>query len=86
MRGSPRLNHWLLQHPKFGPILQNWHHHHAISRTVKRRANMMIVVSFGVSISLVALLWHKVMLLLVLVVLLVWFNRLPVRDNPPIEP
>ncbi|MGF1724194.1 YbaN family protein [Photobacterium nomapromontoriensis] len=85
MRGSPRLNHWLLQHPKFGPMLQNWHLHHAISRTVKRRANIMIVISFGVSISLVALLWHKMMLILILTVLLIWFNRLPVRDNPSIE-
>ena len=25
MRGSPRLNHWLRNHPTFGPILDNWY-------------------------------------------------------------
>lgn len=82
MRGSPRLNHWLLNHPQFGPILNNWHHHRAVSKHVKRRANIMIVASFAFSIYLVPLLWHKVMLVTMLVVLLVWFNRLPERDNP----
>ncbi|MBY5949046.1 YbaN family protein [Photobacterium rosenbergii] len=82
MRGSPKLNHWLLNHPKFGPILHNWHHHRAVSKQVKRRANIMIVASFALSIYLVPLLWHKAMLVTMLVVLLVWFNRLPERDNP----
>ena len=82
MRGSPRLNHWLLNHPKFGPILHNWHKHRAVSKHVKRRANIMIVASFALSIYLVPLLWHKAMLVTMLVVLLVWFNRLPERDNP----
>ena len=82
MRGSPRLNYWLLNHPKFGPILHNWHNHRAVSKHVKRRANIMIVASFALSIYLVPLLWHKAMLVTMLVVLLVWFNRLPERDNP----
>lgn len=82
MRGSPKLNHWLLNHPRFGPTLQNWHHHRAVSRHVKRRANIMIVASFAFSIYLVPLLWHKVMLLTMLVVLLIWFNRLPERNHP----
>ncbi|MGF1699118.1 YbaN family protein [Photobacterium makurazakiensis] len=85
MRGSPRLNHWLMQHPHFGPILHNWHQHRAVSSNVKRRANIMIVLSFALSIYLVPLLWHKVMLLVFLSVLLVWFNRLPVRDASPGE-
>ena len=82
MRGSPRLNHWLLNHPKFGPILTNWHQHGAVSKHVKRRANVMIVASFALSIYLVPLLWHKAMLLSMLAVLLIWFNRLPERDDP----
>ncbi|KLV09208.1 hypothetical protein ABT56_03160 [Photobacterium aquae] len=82
MRGSPRLNHWLNHHPRFGPVLQNWHQHGAISPMVKKRANVMIVLSFFISICLVPQLWHKGLLCVVMTILLVWFNRLPVRDNP----
>ncbi|MGF1729561.1 YbaN family protein [Photobacterium kasasachensis] len=81
MRGSPRLSRWLHQHPHFGPVLQNWHDNRAVSRTVKRRANITIVLSFSLSVYLVPLLWHKVMLMGMATLLLVWFNRLPVVDN-----
>lgn len=85
MRGSPRLNHWLLSHPQFGPVLENWHRHRSVSPRVKRRANMMMVLSFAFSIYWVPLIWHKVMLLVMLAILLFWFNRLPVRENPPLS-
>ena len=81
MRGSPRLNLWLTTHPTFGPILHNWHQHGAISRKVKRRANIMIVASFAFSIAVVPLVWHKMMLIVIGVTLLVWFNRLPVVES-----
>jgi len=83
MRGSPRLSRWLHQHPYFGPILQNWHQNGAVSLTVKRRANITMVLSFLLSIYFVPLLWHKVMLVAIASLLLIWFNRLPVIDNPP---
>ncbi len=82
MRGSPRLNRWLHQHPTFGPILNNWHQHRAVSSTVKRRGNIMIVCSFLFSIVIVPLWWHKAMLLVMAAVLLFFFNRLTVIDKP----
>lgn len=81
MRGSPRLSRWLHQHPHFGPTLKNWHENRAVSKTVKRRANITIVLSFALSVYLVPLLWHKVMLIVMATLLLIWFNRLPVVDN-----
>ncbi|UXI02824.1 YbaN family protein [Photobacterium sp. TY1-4] len=86
MRGSPRLSRWLHQHPHFGPILHNWHQHRAVSRTVKRRANLMIVLSFLLSIYWVPLLWHKIMLISMATVLLIWFNRLPVIEPSAASP
>ncbi|UTV28474.1 YbaN family protein [Photobacterium atrarenae] len=86
MRGSPRLSRWLHQHQHFGPILQNWHQHRAVSRLVKRRANITMVLSFLLSIYLVPLLWHKVMLVCMATVLLIWFNRLPVMEPPRVSP
>ncbi|WP_299014795.1 YbaN family protein [uncultured Photobacterium sp.] len=82
MRGSPRLSHWLHHHPHFGPVLRNWHENRAVSQAVKRRANITIVASFLLSLFLVPLLWHKFMLLVIGSLLLIWFNRLPVVENP----
>jgi hypothetical protein len=81
MRGSPRLSHWLHRHPHFGPLLNNWHQHRAVSTVVKRRANMSIVLSFAFSIYIVPLLWHKIMLIVIATTLLIWFNRLPVMES-----
>ena len=81
MRGSPKLNKWLHQHPQLGPILTNWHQHGAVTATVKRRGMIMIVLSFSFSIVMVPLWWHKVMLLVGLSVLLLCFHRLPVVEH-----
>ncbi len=83
MRGSPTLNKWLHQHPQLGPILVNWHQHGAVTPVVKRRGMMMIVLSFIFSIVMVPLWWHKVMLLIGMMVLLWCFNRLPVVEFRP---
>lgn len=82
MRGSPKIANWLLQHPHFGPIIDNWQRNRAIDRRIKRRANVFIVLSFALSIALVPALWHKLMLLTMAVVLLIWFNRL--REIEPV--
>lgn len=34
-RSSPRLERWLLGHPRFGPLLQNWRERGAIPRKAK---------------------------------------------------
>lgn len=37
-RSSPRLEAWLLDHPKFGPTLRNWREHGAIAPRAKAMA------------------------------------------------
>lgn len=34
-RSSPRLESWLIGHPRFGPVLSSWRKHGAIPRTAK---------------------------------------------------
>lgn len=43
-RSSPRLEAWLLRHPRFGPLLRNWRRHRIIPPAAKRLAcaGMMI--------------------------------------------
>jgi uncharacterized protein len=48
-KGSPRLHAWLMNHPRFGPPLQDWEKHGAISRKAKRLAVSMMAASFVIS-------------------------------------
>lgn len=34
-RSSPRLHNWLVNHRQFGPMIENWQRHGAISRRAK---------------------------------------------------
>ncbi|WP_428798092.1 YbaN family protein [Vibrio kasasachensis] len=81
MRSSPRFHHWLSAHRIFGPIIFNWHQHRAVSKKVKWRGAMVMVASFTLSIYIVPHDWLKIMLLVMLLVLLSWFIRLPVIEH-----
>ncbi|MEF1336807.1 YbaN family protein [Vibrio rotiferianus] len=80
LRGSPIFHRWLHEHKTFGPILENWHKHRAVTRKVKQRGALFIVLSFTVSILVAPFIWVKIALLVMLIVLLSWFMRLPVTE------
>ncbi len=80
MRGSPAFHRWLHEHKTFGPLLENWHKHRAITRKVKQRGAAFIVLSFTFSIIVAPMVWVKIALLVMLIILLSWFMRLPVTE------
>ena len=80
MRGSPAFHYWLHNHKTFGPILENWHKHRAVTPKVKKRGAIFITLSFMASILVVSFIWVKISLLVMLIVLLNWFMRLPVTE------
>ncbi len=80
LRGSPIFHRWLREHKTFGPMLDNWHKHRAVTRKVKQRGAIFIVLSFTVSILVAPVIWVKIALLVMLIVLLSWFMRLPVTE------
>jgi len=43
-RGSLRCETWLLQHPRFGPMVQDWRANRAIPLRAKQLASVMMVV------------------------------------------
>jgi uncharacterized membrane protein YbaN (DUF454 family) len=53
-RSSERMYNWVLQHPWFGPLIRNYRAGHGIPRRIKIYAISLILVSFAVSILLVA--------------------------------
>ncbi|GAD65922.1 hypothetical protein VPR01S_02_01730 [Vibrio proteolyticus NBRC 13287] len=81
MRSSPRFHRWLHTHPTFGPLLDNWHQHRAVTRKVKQRGALFILASFSFSIWFVPHLWLKMGLVIFLVLLITWFLRLPVHES-----
>lgn len=85
-KSSPRFHTWLHQHKVFGAVLTNWQQHKAVSRTVKVRGAITMLFTFSLSIFFAPLLWIKAALLMLLIVLLTWFIRLPVRDLVVAEP
>ncbi|MEM9724955.1 MAG: YbaN family protein [Pseudomonadota bacterium] len=56
-RSSPRLHAWLLNHPRFGPLIRNWRDEGAISRPVKRAAAAAMAATFLLSVALGAPGW-----------------------------
>ncbi|RNE66388.1 DUF454 domain-containing protein [Vibrio cholerae] len=80
LRSSPLFYRWLNQHATFGPMIQNWQQHGAVSKAVKKRATLFIVLSFAFSIWMVPWLWLKVALFIWLVLLITWFIRLPTHE------
>ena len=51
-RGSKRLHDWLVNHPQFGPAIQDWHRYGAIRRPAKRMAMVAIGLSFALSVGI----------------------------------
>ena len=79
-KSSKRLHSWLVNHRTFGPAIQNWHKHGAISKTAKTGA---ILTMAGVLI-LGFLLGLKSSLLIIQAVVMVGAATfILTRPNPP---
>ncbi|GAB4360345.1 MAG: YbaN family protein [Gammaproteobacteria bacterium] len=51
-KSSPRFQHWLLNHPKYGPPLRDWHQYRAIRPGVKVVSVSAMAVSIFVVYSI----------------------------------
>lgn len=86
-RSSPRFHHWLLYRSWFGGYIRHWQEHRGLPRKAKRRAVIVILVTFAVSLWLVKLIYIRLLLLIILVCLLIFMLRLPeTEDMPPQHP
>ena len=66
-RSSPRLEAWLMEHPRFGPPLQNWRRHGAISRRAKIAAVSLMSLSYLIFLAGTSPpLWRAVLVLAVM--------------------
>lgn len=82
-RSSHRIHRWLLSHPYFGPIVDEWHTHRSMPYRAKRTALLLLALSFGVSIVFFIPAWPAKLAMGAGGVLLgVWIGRIPSRDAP----
>ena len=76
-KSSKKLRHWLLNHKRFGPILNNWQQH----KVVPRRAKILMVVlmSFAVVLFYYSLqnLYLTIGLIIILVSVAIYVISLP---------
>jgi uncharacterized membrane protein YbaN (DUF454 family) len=87
VRSSPRLYHWLLRSPLFGPFLRDWQQHRGIRPRVRVTAAVVMFAAVAASIVWGDLSWPLLVLLLVLAAVgLGVVFRLPViRDAPKVK-
>lgn len=51
-RSSERLHGWLLSHPTFGPVIEDWNRSGAIRPAAKKLATLSIVFVFTLSLAM----------------------------------
>ena len=54
-KGSRKLEKWMLEHPRLGPIVRDWREHHAVPRAAKILATVMMAGSCTMAWFLVPL-------------------------------
>lgn len=80
-RSSDRLHTWLMQHPRFGPVIENWQAGNGISKKIKFRAIALLWLSLGISMFIVGKVWLVVMLASIGLATSIYIGRLPVSDK-----
>jgi hypothetical protein len=82
VRSSPALHRRLLANRAFGPYLAQWQRDRSIPRAAKRKAYVLVFVTFAISIAVVTLLWLRVLLLLLMASLIAFLAWLPTTLEP----
>ena len=83
-RSSPRLEAWMLNHPKFGGVIRDWREHGAVPRRVKYLACSGMAVGFAVFwFSAHPPLWLGALVALGMLTCAIWISTRPERETPP---
>lgn len=75
-RSSPRLHARLLRNRVVGPYLLQWNRDHSVPRRAKRKAYVVVVASFTVSIIWISEVWIRWVLVAIGATLLLCLSRL----------
>lgn len=70
---SPRFHTMLLNNKWFGPPLSQWEHSHTVKKETKQKAMLLIILTFAVSIAVLAGRVGLQLMLVGLCLTLLWF-------------
>ncbi|HVY90179.1 MAG TPA: YbaN family protein [Hyphomonadaceae bacterium] len=82
-KSSPRLEAWLLNHPRLGPSVRAWRTHKAIPRRAKIIAIVSMAISFAIVLLIHLKLWVTAIIGLVLLASALYVGTRP--DGPKAE-
>lgn len=82
--GWPRLHNWLLKHPRFGPLIEQWQTHRIIPRRAKWIAFISMFISTVFLVSSAAPLLVKCTAPLIMAIVLIWLICRPERPQTPL--
>jgi uncharacterized protein len=91
-RGSERLHRYLLQHPRFGPMIRDWHAHGAVSRRAKWAATWTMLFCALVLLAVMLTIgshrwWMSALPIACMAAVALWLWRRPEPPaNPPADP
>lgn len=51
-RSSPQLHDWLIEHPRFGPLIEDWRRHGAIATETKVLSILTMIAAWTLSFAL----------------------------------
>ena len=77
-RSSPKMEAWLLNHPKIGPSIVDWREHGVITLKSKRLATFMICLSYSLMIYFAPLkTWIIILVGLILICVVIFILTRP---------
>lgn len=85
-RSSDRLYSWLINHPRFGQVILNWQNHRGMQAKHKKKALLLTIASFIISIILAPLMEIKILLVFIGICVMTGIGRIrviPDTDQPP---
>ena len=71
-RGWPKMDTWLLNHPKYGATLRNWREQGSVPRKAKYFATLMMLLSALLLLYTSAAIWLKCLANLSMLAVLIW--------------
>lgn len=77
VRSSPRIYQRLVAHPRLGPLLVQWRTNRSVPRSAKRKAYVLVLLSFATSIALLDSTALRLLLAALGTGLCIFLHRLP---------
>lgn len=84
-RSSPQFHAWLLDHPRFGPVIDDWRRHRCIARRTKVISLAMIAATLAASVALGVPAWLLAVQAVVLSGSALFIATRPDRPQPSVD-